>query len=210
MEFKITKENKKKARKTRVKNEKKWIVFRVIKWVLELVSITSFVIGIYFVENSDYGKIETLGIIFSVTFVLVVITKALITNLSSHQIQDRLNEKLWMDSDNLFHFQQVAFAAGLNARHADTTGYTFMFSLESIRNVRYDAKSKRLEFIADGKGTHYSNVNRKIVDREWPLNGFEAVFYDYFEPSLMSVLKNMGKDIEETTINNYSILNNNI
>lgn len=210
MEFKITKKSKEKARKRRVRNEKKWLVFRVIKLLLGLAAITSFVIGVYFVKGTDYGKLTTMGFIFSATFVLAVMTEALIVNLTSHWIQDRLNEKLWMDADSLFHFQQVAFAAGLNARHADETGYTFIFSLESVRNVRYDAKSKRLEFIADGKGVHYSDVYRGIVDREWPLNGFEAVFYDYFEPNLKGVLEEMGESVEETTINSYRVLDSSI
>lgn len=40
----------------------------------------------------------------------------------------------------------MAFAAGLNSRNADSTGYAFVMPFSSIRNVKYDEKSRRIEF----------------------------------------------------------------
>ena len=210
MDFIVTKKNKKKVRKIRIHNEKKWIIPRIVTAILYIVSIVSFCIGIFGISDSDYKKLELSGIIFAVTFIVAIILSTVVKNLASHWIQDRLNEKLWIDEDALYHFQQVAFAAGLNSRNADTEGYTFVMPLNSIRNVKYDEKSKRIEFLSDGTGYHYSDINRKIVDREWPLNGYEAVFYDYFEPSLIETLKSRDINIEIKELNSYSVFNNTI
>ena len=151
MNFNITKKNKKKARKNRIRKEKKWIIPRVVTTVLCIVSIVSFCVGIFVISNNDYEKLQIFGIIFVVTFIIAIILSTVVKNLASHWIQDRLNEKLWMDENALYHFQQVAFAAGLNSRNADSTGYAFVMPFSSIRNVKYDEKSRRIEFLADGK-----------------------------------------------------------
>lgn len=210
MEFSITQKSKKKARKNRIRQEKKWIILRILTLLLFIVSAISFGVGILGISNSDYEKLEFFGIIFSISFIGAIILKAFMENLASHWIQDRLNEKLWMDDNTLYHFQQVAFAAGLNARSADSTGYTFALLLNSIRNVRFDEKSKRIEFLADGEGYHYSDVHKQVIDQEWALNGYEAVFYDYFEPSLIEILKQQGIKVETSELNDYSVFDNRI
>ena len=103
--------------------------------ILYIVSIFSLCVGIFLIYNNDYEKLEIFGIVFVVTFILAIILSAVVKNLASHWIQDRLNEKLWMDDNALYHFQQVAFAAGLNSRNADSTGYTFVMPRSSIRKV---------------------------------------------------------------------------
>jgi len=210
MDFKITDKNKNKARKNRIRKEKKWIIPRVVSTVLYIVSIVSFYIGIFVIPYDDYEKNEISAIIFSVTLIIAIMLNAFVVNLASHWIQDRLNEKLWMDENTLYHFQQVAFAAGLNSRSADSTGSTFAMPFNSIRNVKYDEKSRRIEFLADGTGYHYSDVRRQIVDDEWPLNGCEAIFYDYFEPSLIETLKSKGINVETKELNSYSAFDNTI
>lgn len=210
MDFNVKKKNKKKARKNRIRKEKKWIIPRFVTTILYIVSIFSLCVGIFLISNNDYEKLEIFGIVFVVTFILAIILSAVVKNLASHWIQDRLNEKLWMDDNALYHFQQVAFAAGLNSRNADSTGYTFVMPLSSIRNVKYDERSRRIEFLADGTGYHYSDVRKQIVDREWPLNEYEAIFYDYFELSLIDTLKTKGINVEVRELNSYSVFNNTI
>ena len=210
MDFNVTKKNKKRARKNRIRNEKKWIIPRLVTTILYIVSIVSFCIGIFVIPDNDHEKLEIFGIVFAVTFIIAIMLSAVVINLASHWIQDRLNEKLWMDENALYHFQQVAFAAGLNSRNTDSTGYLFVLPLSSIRNVKYDEKSRRIEFLADGTGYSYSDVRKQIVDREWPLNGYEAIFYDYFEPSLIDTLKSKGINVEAGELNSYSVFNNTI
>ena len=210
MDFNITTKSKKKARKNRIRYERKWTLLKTLSFVFACIAIFSFVVGIFFVSNNDYKRLELFGVLFAVFFILSIVSKAIIQNIASHWIQDRLNERLWIEDNVLYHFQQVAFAAGLNSRSADSTGYLFAFQLNSIRGIVYDEKSKRIEFLADGKGYHYSDVRRRIIDKEWPLNGYEAVFYDYFEPSLIETLKNNGLDVEIKELNDFSIFDNSI
>lgn len=111
MDFNVKKKNKKKARKNRIRKEKKWIIPRFVTTILYIVSIFSLCVGIFLISNNDYEKLEIFGIVFVVTFILAIILSAVVKNLASHWIQDRLNEKLWMDDNALYHFQQVAFEA---------------------------------------------------------------------------------------------------
>jgi hypothetical protein len=177
--------------------------------VLFAVAIISFVIGLHYDLTVNYMEFDRCAVIFSVTLILGVIVVAIAFNFASHWIQDRLNDRMWIENNTLYYFQQVAFAAGLNSRSANRTGYVFAYSIDSIRNVRYDEISRRIEFVADGIGTHYSDVYRNTVDKEWPLKGCNAVFYNYFEPSLISVIEKTGKSIKRETIE-YSVWDNKI
>ena len=52
--------------------------------------------------------------------------------------------------------------------------------------------------------------NRVLAKKEWPLNEYEAIFYDYFEPSLIDTLKTKGINVEVRELNSYSVFNNTI
>ena len=52
MNFNITKKNKKKARKNRIRKEKKWIIPRVVTTVLCIVSIVSFCVCLLYTSPS--------------------------------------------------------------------------------------------------------------------------------------------------------------
>lgn len=96
MNFNITKKDKKKARKNRIRKKKR-IIPRVVTTVLCIVSIVSFCVGIFVISNNDYEKLQIFGIIFVVTFIIAIILSTVVKNLASHWIQDRLNENYgWM------------------------------------------------------------------------------------------------------------------
>lgn len=78
MNFNITKKNKKKARKNRIRKEKKWIIPRVVTTVLCIVSIVSFCVGIFVISNNDYEKLQIFGIIFVVTFIIAIILSTVV------------------------------------------------------------------------------------------------------------------------------------
>lgn len=54
MDFNVKKKNKKKARKNRIRKEKKWIIPRFVTTILYIVSIFSFCVGIFLISNNDY------------------------------------------------------------------------------------------------------------------------------------------------------------
>lgn len=55
---------------------------------------------------------------------------------------------------------------------------------------------------AFGTGTHFSNIQRKIIDSRWELKGYAALFYDYYEPSLV----NHGVPIEVVIMDDNNAL----
>ena len=64
MDFNVKKKNKKKARKNRIRKEKKWIIPRFVTTILYIVSIFSLCVGIFLISNNDYEKLEIFGIVF--------------------------------------------------------------------------------------------------------------------------------------------------
>ena len=138
----------------------------------------------FFVPYERYTLAGVLGVLFSVCLVLFFVCRSLISNMSSHWIQDRLNERIWVEDGRLYQFIQMNFAGGLNYRSADERANMYIMDLDTIHNAKYDPKSGRIEFNALGEGIFY-NV---------------AIFYDYTEPSLYEYLKSVGIKFSEETI----------
>lgn len=200
MELDIKRSNKKKCKKNRIKKERKWVPFRIISNVSLVISIASLIIGIFFIEYENFTLTGIFGVCFAVFLIICVIVKSLLANLTSHWVDDRLNERIWIEDDILNHFVQTSFAAGINARHADERGYLFAIDISSIHEAKYDKDSKRIEFKANGHGYHYADVVKKSIDKDWLLKEYNAVFYDYMEPCLYEVLKSKGIHFEIETL----------
>ena len=209
VELYISMKNKIKAKKRRAKNEKKWIPLRTLSSIALIITIVAFVIGIIFVPYGNYFETGICGAVFAVFLIVFVVMRAVLSNLTSHWITDRLNERIWISGNTLNHFVQTSFAAGINSRSADEKGYLFQMDISSIKEAVVDTKSGRIEFKANGIGYHYSNVVKDIVDNEWPLNDFSAVFYDYTEPSLQETLESCGVIFERKTLD-FKIRDNRI
>lgn len=200
MELLISNKAKYKAKKIRTKYEKKWRILRISSAFFLAVAIISFCIGIFGIPYEEYTVSGICGAVFSITFIIFVMIRAILSNLTSHWITTRLNERIWIEDNALHHFIQTAFAAGLNSRHADERGYLFVMNLNSIHDAKYDDKSRRVEFKAYGKGYHFADVDENRIDKEWLLKEFPAVFYDYTEPSLVSTLEQKGVKFERCTL----------
>ena len=199
MEFLITHKNKLKAKKRRKKYEKKWQPLRIIAVLMLLISIVSFITGIFFISSATHMD-NICGWLFAICLIAFVSIEAFIANVTSHWITTRLNERIWIDGDMLNHFIQTAFAAGLNSRNADERGYLFSMDIGTIFDAKYDEKSGRVEFKVYGKGYHFSDVDKNLIDKEWELKKFPAVFYDYTEPGLVKTLEGKGVVFERTTL----------
>ena len=199
MEFVITKKAKRKAKRIREKTEKKWRPLILIKWFCLSISIISFLYGIFF-PHTDSMTSTICGVLFALFLILAVFAKGILINLTSHWITTRLNERMWISEGKLYHVFQTAFASGINFRHADERGIMFIMNINTITDAIVDPNSKRVEFKANGKGIHYADLDQLRADREWDLNGFSAVFYDYTNPSLVQVLESEGVDFKEQTL----------
>ena len=200
-EFEITNKTKKKAKQRRVKNEKKWITMRSISVIAFIIAIVAFVYGIFVVDYENEGANLICAFTFSGCLMLGIIMRALIANMASHWIDDRLNERIWIENGYMYQFIQTSFAAGLNCRSADLRATVYVMDLSAIRNAKYDPKSGRIEFNTIGKGIDYSDYTRQKIEQQWELPPqFTGIFYDYTDPGLYEYLKGIGINFTLQTI----------
>ena len=66
------------------------------------------------------------------------------------------------------------------------------------------------ELLPIGSVVLIGNSKKKVMIVGVSLNGYEAIFYDYFEPSLIGTLKSKGINVETKELNSYSVFNNTI
>lgn len=189
------------ARRRRIKGERKWRILRLLSIISLIISLTSGTVGILFIPSEKIELISILGILFSVCLVLFFICRSLIANMASHWIDDRLNERIWVEDGRLYQFIQMNFAGGLNYRSADERANLYIMDLDTIHNAKYDPKSGRIEFNALGEGIFYNDYQTGVIRERWDLKeDFVAIFYDYTEPSLYEYLKSIGVKFSEETI----------
>ena len=201
LEFKITQASKTRARRRRIKGERKWRALRLLSIISLIISLISGTVGIFFVPYESYTLAGVLSVLFSVCLVLFFVCRSLITNMSSHWIDDRLNERIWVEDGRLYQFIQMNFAGGLNYRSADERANLYIMDLDTIHNAKYDPKSGRIEFNALGEGIFYNDYQTGVIRERWDLKeDFVAIFYDYTEPSLYEYLKSVGVTFSEETI----------
>ena len=185
------------AKRRRIKGERKWRILRLLSIISLIISLTSGTVGILFIPSEKIELISILGILFSVCLVLFFICRSLIANMASHWIDDRLNERIWVEDGRLYQFIQMNFAGGLNYRSADERANLYIMDLDTIHNAKYDPKSGRIEFNALGEGIFYNDYQTGVIRERWDLKeDFVAIFYDYTEPSLYEYLKSIGVDNE--------------
>ena len=201
LEFTITQASKMRAKRRRIKGERKWRILRLLSIISLIISLTSGTVGILFIPSEKIELISILGILFSVCLVLFFICRSLIANMASHWIDDRLNERIWVEDGRLYQLIQMNFAAGLNYRSADERANLYIMDLDTIHNAKYDPKSGRIEFNALGEGIFYNDYQAGVIRERWDLKeDFVAIFYDYTEPSLYEYLKSIGVKFSEETI----------
>lgn len=146
------------------------MILRIISVVSVIISSVSGIIGIFIVPYERYTLAGVLGVLFSICLILFFICRALISNMSSHWIDDRLNERIWTESGKMYHFIQMNSAGGINY---NAFGKGFFYS---------DYRTKSIK--------HQWNLK----------SGFVGIFYDYTEPSLYEYLKSVGVAFKEETI----------
>ena len=134
------------------------MVLRIISVVSVIISSVSGIIGIFIVPYERYTLAGVLGVLFSICLILFFICRALISNMSSHWIDDRLNERIWTESGKMYHFIQMNSAGGINYRTADERATLYVMDMDTIHNAKYDPKSGRIEFNAFGKGSSINGI----------------------------------------------------
>lgn len=211
MVFRITKKNKNRTRKNRIRKERKWLPFKILYFISFCIAICSFVYGVFIVSPFNYSYFDKCATVFSISFMIGIVSRALTLNFTRHWIHSRVNEKMWIENNILNHFFQVSWGTGWNSRSVDNTGYLFEIDLNSVNQVLFDKKTKRVEFFALGRGNHYENIKTSQIDKIWDLKkGYKCVLYDYYIPSVVETLSKRGISIIEGQLNDFSILDNKI
>ena len=176
-----------------------------------LIAICSLVYGVLIVTSTNYINFDKCAIVFASTFVIGIVFRALTLNFTRHWIHSRINEKMWIENDVLNHFFQISWGSGWNSRSVDNTGYLFEIDLNSVNQVFFDKETKRVEFLALGKGNHYADIATGRIDKQWDLKqGYKCILYDYYEPSIVKSLSEKGISIIDEQLNDFSILDNKI
>jgi hypothetical protein len=199
--FEITERTKSKARKRRVRNERKWLWLRIVSFIAFPLSAYAFIKGIFFVDFEDYDRDLKYSIIFSVALIIGVFARALILGFTSRWIQDRFNEAIWVKNGKLYHFLQKSVGGGLNSWRTDWSGWLFISDLASITNARYDKKSGRIEFNSQGEYRLYSDYTEEKIQKAGPItDDYTFIVYDYTNPSFYEYLKSAGVKFKEERI----------
>lgn len=208
--FEITNKTKNKARKRRVRYEKKWLILRIISYIAFSLSIYAFIKGIYFVPFEDHDLDLIYSIIFSVALIVGVFARALIYGFTRRWIKDRYNERIWVEDGKLYHFMQKPIGMGINKFRIDLSAYLFISDLYAITNARYDDKTGRMEIASRGEYIYYSDfLTQTVQDAGMLPEDFTDIYYDYTEPSLYESLKSAGVHFTVEPIN-FSIFDSRI
>lgn len=161
--FEITKKAKNKARKKRVRHEKKWLILRLISYFAFPISIYAFIKGIYFVPFEAHDLDNMYAIIFSAGLVAGVLSRAFLYGFTCRWIKDRYNERIWIKDGKLFHLMQKPAGTGVNKFMIDSQAYLFICDIYSFNNALYDEKTGRIEIPSKGKYIYYSDyINQTI------------------------------------------------
>lgn len=214
MEFIITEKARSKARKRRIRYEKKWTVYKIIILISCIALIFSLGMLIYF-DNVDKPFVWLwCAFIFSNSLILAGMNLTWIIVSARHWIQSRGIEKLWIEDGVLYHFVQTTVFVSRERQRYETSedAVVYAMNLDTIESVAYDEKSGRIELHANGKGYYYPKaINGKIVgsySEQWDLTEeFQHVFYDYYSPSLIETLSAEGIPIVHKELNQFKIFN---
>lgn len=201
MEFTITSSAKRKAKRIRMLKEKKWAWIRallVISFIATFIML--YLTACVYTDHMQGAGLLSLGL-FCISVILSTTCFAMLLSFTSQWITSRFNERIWIQDNKLNHFMQISFAGGLNTWNTDESGFVFSMDIDSIHNARFDEDSKRIEFLASGTGYRYADIHTGKIEKQWKLNGFHAVFYDYTAPSLVATLESRGVIFKKETIN---------
>ena len=83
--------------------------------------------------------------------------------------------------------------------------HQYIIDIDSIRNAKYDPRSKRIEFNANIRFIKYSNYVMNQVEGEYTLSDtYYHYLFDYTEPGLYQFLLRSGVQFENTRFEYFS------
>lgn len=137
---------------------------------------------------------------------LVIISASMQSLIYTRFMYDRYVESIWVDGGYLYHFLRKAvwkpYGRGHITRYVfPPDAYQFVIDIASIRNAKYDPKSKRMEFNGSIKCIYYDDYIQNSIQGEHSLSDtYFHYLYDFTNPSLYEYLTACGVKFEHCYI----------
>lgn len=145
------------------------------------------IVNVQGVATKDYASIITNTILFSVLSVFVfIILKALLSNLSSKDINERSDETLIITETGIRYTFRTRYHS------IPTTRIIVSIPFEQLQSVIYDDRVKKIVFTGRILSDVVENYDQKKYVEPASENLKEINIYDYFEPGLLNQLKKKG------------------
>lgn len=167
------------------------VIYAILSIFIETDWIMTFAGG-YWHKSYSNLVINSVWTIFEVG-ALWLMLQALKWNLAGANNQERVDEQLFLEEDELTYLFRVEYQSWGNDR------ILWRFKLKDMNNVKLDRSTNKL--IITGKmDAKYLELTKEeedvMLDSDKVIEG-EAIIHDYFEPSLIETLRNKGVQIEE-------------
>ena len=156
-------------------------------------------------DKSEYKLFDTLVVISSISLITGICVIVLITNFTGRWINDRLNEKIWVENGSLYHLFFFSESGGVLMWTPGERASQTRIELDKIRDARHDPRSGRIELGGPIYCTVFQNYSGGITNGEKLLpSSYKHVLYDYTSPSLYDYLVGAGVEFKKETIK-YSL-----
>lgn len=195
--LKIDLEKKKEVHKEYIKTTQFANRPRVLLIVAAIFTVILLVYGFAFentfIMDGEKDAILIWGIIMMVDIILVflwVITKIAIFRGTGKYISERVNESLILE-DSVLKYGYQNFAGATEEDRVVVT-----LSLEQ-NHITYNPLIKQLTFEGTLNSTYYDNYQTRETRADGEMKQGTFVLFDYFKPSLVDTLKEMGMTLEE-------------
>lgn len=166
------------------------LLLSVIYAVVYIVSPNLSIVNVQGVATKDYASIITNTILFSVLSVFVsIILKALLSNLSSKDINERADETLIITENGIRYIFRTRYHS------APTTRIIVSIPFEQLQSVFYDERVKKIVFTGRISSDVVEDYDQKKYVEPASGNLKEINIYDYFEPGLLNQLQKKGVQV---------------
>ena len=166
------------------------LLLSVIYAVVYIVSPNLSIVNVQGVATKDYASIITNTILFSVLSVFVsIILKALLSNFSSKDINERADETLIITENGIHYIFRTRYHS------APTTRIIVSIPFEQLQSVIYDERVKKIVFTGRISSDVVEDYDQKKYVEPASGNLKEINIYDYFEPGLLNQLQKKGVQV---------------
>ena len=200
--FIINKNIKNSMLKRYVAGSKELLPFKIISWVLVLGAVALPIVA----HVAPY--LVSILLFFFILMPAGLLIRVFISHQAEIYYWKRPDERIWVTEGKLYHFFRKCISDRPVLREHHEVGveaHQYIIDIDSIRNAKYDPRSKRIEFNANIRFIKYSNYVMNLVEGEYTLSDtYYHYLFDYTEPGLYQFLLRSGVQFENTRFEYFS------